>query len=253
MSERPSGDGWDNVKCTGDASIEFHRRGARIKYQPLLEETPTRGDRAAIKDMSSRSRLDAAYDFENAECNWYCMTLLTWQAVPTADDVKRARAEFSKRWKKRWGEGMDAWILEMHRRGVPHLHLFHAAESNFGIECRASEKRNVVRYDAAGNEVVTEIVGGIPEMWMCQAWTDCIRKRSPETIAFNSGGIIEVFRNPAGAARYVAKDSSKRYQKELPERYKEGLGRWWYLNKKWKPKTTMTGTVDVDVLRRGLG
>lgn len=253
ISEPCEQDGWEHVHATGEAAITINRRGARIKFRPRSNVEPVRGDRGAILDMSSRSRLDAAYAFENATCNWYCMTLLTWQETPDAVAVKRARREFSERFRGRWGEGLDGWILEMHRRGVPHIHLFHAAESNFGLECRAAEKRIVARESADGESHDTQLVCGTPEWWMRETWMDCIGNRNAQTMAFNKGGIVEVFRNPAGAARYVAKESSKRYQKELPERYADGLGRWWYLNKRWKPVTEFKGTVSVDALRHELG
>jgi len=191
-------------------------------------DAPERGD---IRDQSSKSRHRAAFAFGNAECSWACMILLTWHYAPSAPDVKGAIKKLRRLWRERWGESMDAWLMEMHASGVPHFHVFAAAESAFGAACMSSERRTVRR-----KKHTVELIGGAPERWLIGAWLACTGQLGDAAaLSFNRGGIIEVLRSADAAGRYVAKECSKREQKVLPDIYAEGLGRWWWLNSRWAP------------------
>jgi len=202
-------------------------------------ESDTRGDRNRIMDQSTASRLRAAWTFKAARCTWLAFSTLTWRFDPeegffhpTKDEVMRAADFLRRRHKARWGEPVCAWMMEIHQSGVPHFHLFHAAESEFGKACANADTEIVVR-----RGVEREIVRGGPDWFLRDAWLKATRREDDAASrAFHGGGIIELFDNPSGACRYVAKEAAKRYQKELPAEYPEGLGQWWWLNPRWKPR-----------------
>jgi len=185
-----------------------------------------------IGDQSSASRRRAAFAFGNAECDWLAMTLLTWEEAPDADEVKCCIDRLRRAWKVRWQEPMDGWVMEMQERGVPHFHVMHAAQSNFGKICSQMPRRTVRRRGK-----LTELVGGSVENWIVQTWMTVTGQSSAAAQSFNSGGIVEFFRTPDAAGRYLAKEAcaKKRTQKILPPQYAHGLGRWWWLHKRWHP------------------
>jgi len=232
---------WPWVDAAAGASILYFRQGARVFFRGLAaQDDHPRGDRARIMDQSTASRLRAAWTFLAAECTWLCMTTLTWRYAPeagffhpTRKEVERACDYMRRKFRARWGEPVDAWIMEIHRSGVPHFHLFHAGESNFGRYI--SEHARIEMMIRRG--VPRQIVRGSVDAWMVDAWLRATRRQHDEsTCAFMRGGIIEMFDSSHGAARYVAKEASKRYQKELPAEYPDGLGQWWWLNPRWRPR-----------------
>lgn len=138
---------------------------------------------------------------------------------------------------------MCGWVMEIQERGAPHFHLVHAAESEFGKACENARSETLMR---GKPPKPTEIVRGGPDFWMVSEWLDIIGAAGCEkSRAFNRGGIIEKFRCPNGAGRYFAKEACKDYQKQLPDIYSEGLGRWWFLHPRWAPKGT--ALVDLDL------
>lgn len=168
------------------------------------------------------------------------MILLTWPTKPSAAQVKAALKKLRRLWRERWGESMDAWLMEMHKSGVPHFHLFVAQDSAFGSACESSPTREVVR---RGRKTI--IVGGSVERWLVGAWLESIDEiGNVAALAFNRGGIIERVRSHDAAGRYVAKESCKREQKVLPDCYSSGLGRWWWLNPLFKPRVREVGDLD---------
>lgn len=130
--------------------------------------------------------------------------------------------------------------------GSPHFHLFHARESNFGMACSSAESETVKRAGKTGESRNSAVcVRGGVDAWLAWTWRNCIDDLGERTRTFNERGIIEHMRSPDAAGRYVAKESSKREQKELPERYAEGLGRWWWLNPRWAPRPRAVGMLNL--------
>jgi len=214
------------------ASIVVYKNGARVlfatKHGRRIDQEPRTAPRV-VKDQSNNSRSRAAFAFGNAECDWLAMTTLTWHNVPSPEHVKSTLEKFRRAWRVRWLEPMDGWIMEMQERGVPHFHLFHALQSRVGGIIAGMPTRIFKR---KGKK--TEIVGGSFENWIVQTWLTCTGESDDlRAIAFNRGGICEIFRTPDAAGRYISKESYKRGQKELPPHYAEGLGRWWWLAKRW--------------------
>jgi len=231
---------WEWIDASSGVTVLYFRRGARCYFKGTSMGRDERGDRGRIMDQSVASRLRAAWTFLAAECTWLAMTTLTWRFNPeegffhpTRAEVERAFDYMRRKFRARWGEPVDAWIMEMHRSGVPHIHLFHAAESAFGMYIRKHAHLELIERRG----VPRQIVRGGADHWMVDAWLRATRRGDDEaTQRKQRGGIIELFDSPQGAARYVAKEAAKRYQKELPAEYPDGLGQWWWLNPRWKPR-----------------
>lgn len=235
---------WPYVQ-TDTATFEHHKTGLRILYRTANGEPPPVGARkdTRLRDQSSPSRHRAAYAFGQAECSWYCMTLLTWRTIPVAGEVKRALHRFTYRYQQRWGEGLCGWILEMQDRGAPHYHLFHARESAFGFACAncVDHGRTSSRDDGR------TVVRGGPDWWVQRAWLDSIRASDADSVWFNQRGIVELFESSDAAGRYCAKEAAKREQKVLPAHYQGGLGRWWYLSPRWNPLCRLRGQMSLEL------
>lgn len=213
----------------------LYKRGARVmfatKHGKRLDVEPRTSPRV-VRDQSTPSRSRAAFAFGNADCDWLAMTTLTWHNTPSPEHVKSTLEKFRRAWRVRWQEPLDGWIMEMQERGVPHFHLFHALQSRAGSIIAGMPTRIFKRKGRP-----TEIVGGSFETWVIQTWLACTGEADDlRALAFNRGGIVEIFRTPDAAGRYIAKESHKRGQKELPPHYAEGLGRWWWMNKRWSPR-----------------
>jgi len=221
--------------------LYFRNGAARVFFAGTnLGDDKPRGDREKIMDQSLASRLRAGWNFKAAECTWLAMTTLTWRFAPeegffhpTRAEVERAADYLRRKFRERWSEPVCAWMMEIHRSGVPHFHLFHSAESIFGRYILEHSPIEIVERRGVPRQVVR---GGV-DAWMVDTWLRATRREDDEaTRAFQRGGIIELFDSAEGAARYVCKEAAKRYQKELPAEYPGGLGQWWWLNPKWKPR-----------------
>lgn len=234
-------DPWLHIHSSGSASVALYRRGAHIGFVPRDDpnrpEIPPRGE---IQNQSTASRKRAAFALGNAECDWTATSLLTYRHMPPRDKVKRDIDCLRRRWRDRWGEPPDAWVMEIQRRGAPHFHLFHAKQSNFGTACSVACPREVTRSDG---KTATILRGGV-DHWLVDAWCD-ITGADDTARWFHRQGIIEVMRSPDAAGRYVASEVGKQHQKKLPARYKEGLGRWWWLAPRWRPRARFAGTIDL--------
>jgi len=219
------------------ATVFAYRHGCRVVWESEREcfTNPREDDeRRAIKDQSRRSRHRAAFTLGNAECDWLMMTTLTWHDIPPAERVKADLDTFRRAWRKKWQEPLDAWIMEIQERGAPHFHLFHAAGTSFATTAEASPSRDVVRKGKR-----TRILCGNVSKWISREWLAATGETDDsDALAFCDGGITEFFRTPDAAGRYVAKEScgEKRRQKILPDIYEKGLGRWWWLHKRWYPR-----------------
>ncbi len=228
------------------ASAAIYKNGAVVTYTPSSsrDRATVDNERGIILDQSKASRLRSAFAFGYANCTWAALTTLTYLETPPAEMVKRHLDALRRAYRIRWGEGFCGWVMEFQRRGAVHFHLVHAAESNFGAACIASEKKWI---EDAGKEPA-EVVTGAPAKWMAGTWLKIIGKLGCEKSLYVARHrMVEMFRSPDAAGRYFAKDAAKKVQKELPEYYQGGLGRYWYLAKKWQPKLDMT--VDLDLSR----
>lgn len=245
----PDFDPWQWIDRNGTARVVFYKTGARVYYDGSQNSGGNGGRKvgAIIRDQSDTSRRLSALMLGNANCDWCAMTTLTWRFPPTADQMRLAVDRLRRKWKERWGEAVCAWVMEMQRRGVPHFHVFHAAQSNFGAECLSAPTQTFDRHYSNGRlKSERTVVRGAVDKWLVGAWLECTDQLGDaDALAFNRGGMCELMRSPDAAGRYVAAEIGKRYQKQLPSRYKDGLGRWWWLNPRWEPRPISFGTLNL--------
>lgn len=124
-----------------------------------------------------------------------------------------------------WG-----WLMEFTKNEIVHFHIF--LEAPALAAAGWIHPRWIERVSRRGKP--TDIVRGPFDVAARSAWLESIPKRTAAAEAFNRGGIVELFRSPDAAARYVAKEAAKRHQKELPEGL-DPQGRWWWLSEPGKP------------------
>jgi len=239
-------DVWQHIAESEHIEMELFHRTARVRWPSanLADGTPpVRGDRGEVKDMSARSRMDAAHNLGSAPCTWLATSLLTFPFTPAAQMVKATLEKFTRRWRSRWTEPVCGWVMEMTRAGRPHFHLFHSAESVFGRSlAAAAEERGfetVRRKNHKFEWQEVELFRGPAECWLVETWLDCLGglgEYEERCRAFHRGGIVERLRSPDAAGRYVASEAGKRYQKKLPAWYQSGLGRWWNIARHLRPK-----------------
>lgn len=248
--DAPPFDPWEWIDPLGKARVVFYKTGARV-YFDGAKNAGTGGGRkkgALITDQSAESRRLSALMLGNANCDWCAMTTLTWRFPPTAEKMQLAVDRLRRKWKERWGEGVCAWVMEMQRRGVPHFHIFHAAQSATGAEILRAPTQTFPRNYSKGRlKSERTVVRGAFDKWIVGTWLDCTDQLGDASaLAFARGGMCELMRSPDAAGRYVAAEIGKRYQKQLPKAYqKTGLGRWWFLNPRWEPRPISFGSLDL--------
>jgi len=247
-------DAWQHIADSETLEIHAYSRTARVHWPSAALESdtpPPRGDRGEVKDMSARSRMDAAHNLGSADCTWLATSLLTFPFTPAGPAVKETLEKFTRFYRARWEEGLCGWVMEMTRAGRPHFHLFHSAESEFGqsLAATAAERgyQTLRRPSHDGTWQDVEVFRGPAECWLVETWLKCLGglgEYAERCRAFHRGGIVERLRSPDAAGRYVAKEAGKRYQKKLPPWYASGLGRWWSIAKKLRP--VLKGVIQVN-------
>lgn len=254
---------WHGVHDTGEVLVTYYGRSAIVHHLPIVRTNGGQaGVREVIRDQSSKSRRNCAMKFGNADCvadsrpklcQWIAMLALTWHEIPAAVDVKSCWKKFVRRWRLRFGEPPDAWLMEMQERGAPHFHIFICAESVAGqavceLLAEGSRIETVAANSPRGNGRMRQIVGGNFARGIARDWLECTGQCDDEHARWwhEDRGIVEIVDSPDAAGKYVAKESSKRQQKELPAHYAEGLGQWWRINPRWKPRPRARGFVSLD-------
>lgn len=209
-----------------------YANGCVVKWPLERKQTKPspREKKRQIGDMSMKSRLEAAFNFGNAPFPWEWMITLTRRVQP--ENPKRDFDKFTRALRSRWDCHCQwGWIMEYQSRRVVHHHIFLSSDFvNRNFRRESIRYRTVTRH---GRE--TSLVDGDFNRWVVSQWIAACGDKSEAFRRFQSGGIIEVFRLPDAAARYVAKECGKRCQKGLPEGVKGGR-RWWWLSKEGKPK-----------------
>lgn len=133
--------------------------------------------------------------------------------------------------------------MEFQGRGVIHYHVF--IERQCLAERGWLDSSHMV--SSTRQRRLTTIIRGPLDTRLYLAWVAAVGDRSPEFLAFQRGGIVELLRTPDAAARYIAKEAGKRAQKRLPEGVK-ACGRWWYLSPAGKPVVERMLTMPCHVL-----
>lgn len=249
---------WAHVG-TERARVSFYHAGAHVRFtSSSAERDPDndkvlRGKRGNIRDQSDISRRRSAFSFGFASVDelrpvrWCAMSTLTFHHIPPREHVKETWAAFRRAWRARWGEPMDAWILEIQERGAPHWHVFHCRESIAGGQLGDAIDAGLVATYERDDGSERTVIRSNGARWIESAWLKASGQEWDEAaVAFTDGGLVEPLRSPDAAGRYIAKECAKRKQKELPAHYADGLGRWWFLAPRWRPQSWAHGEINLD-------
>jgi hypothetical protein len=188
-----------------------------------------------IQGMSLKSRLRAAWQFGNAPHDWWAMLTLTFREQPS--EPKAAFDTFTRAMRHQFNlRGQWGWIMEYQSRGVVHYHVFFGADL-----CDSLGFLGPIRHESVvRNGKRTSILRGNLDDWIVRQWIRAVGDTSEEFSQFQRGGILEAFRCGNAAAKYIAKEATKREQKELPPGVNGGH-RWWWLSKEGTPRPVATG------------
>lgn len=107
------------------------------------------------------------------------------------------------------------WFLEFQARGAPHLHMF--------LDYDLPSPRSVMKR-RSGRRVKEVKVHWPSQDWLSQRWFEIVGSGDEKHLA--AGSAWEVVEKPDGAARYVAKESYKTFQKVVPAGF-QNVGRFW--------------------------
>lgn len=215
--------------------IEF-KTGSFFIPPKLVAGRPSSNARGACSnEQSIRSRIRAAFWFANANVEFAVMATLTFDK-PSAARMGNSNGSTAKRplkalleWLRRRGI-LSAWIMEFTRAGSVHFHLFLPMIE--GIEWKVVMRR--------GKETKVCKDSGFARDF-AEVW---IRVAEQSVESFHRGGILELLREPSAAARYVAKEASKRIQKVAPETF-SNPGRWWGIPREWKPVELVRREIEI--------
>jgi hypothetical protein len=208
-------------------TVTLFKTGARVNWRFVSPKVKARlpdAKRGEIGDMSSKARLRAAFAFSNAPFDWEWMITLTRRHQP--ENPKADFDKFTRAMRARFNMACQwGWMMEYQGRGVVHHHIFLSADFvDRNFDRSRLEFRDVVR-DGQN----TTLVAGSFDSWVVDQWCAAVGDTSKAFRAFQAGGIVEVFRLPDAAARYIAKEANKRCQKKLPKGVKGGR-KWWWLS-----------------------
>ncbi len=117
--------------------------------------------------------------------------------------------------RRRCGRLEYLWFLEFQKRGAPHLHLFldHALPEPLSTMARRAGR---VRKECQ--------VHWPSQDWLSARWYEIVGSGDEKHL--RAGAAWEVIEKPDGAARYVAKESYKTFQKVVPVGFRN-VGRFW--------------------------
>lgn len=191
-----------------------------------------------IRSMSTKSRIRACAAFGNAPHPWSHLVTLTYPTQPT-----HPRADFDKLTREmrkthnmnfQWG-----WVMEYQEREVVHYHIFLGWDWIVGNGYEHRLRTKTYRRDGKPRTVDCGALNDFFE----NAWVKAVGNTSEAFLRCQAGGIVEPFKSPDAAARYVAKEAGKKHQKLLPMHI-EGGNRWWWLSKEGQPRVHERRAID---------
>lgn len=192
--------------------------------EDMAAPVPVGGPRGKITCLSYQSRQRLAWTAANSGVPLRSMLTVTYPAEWPGDgkEVKR-HLRVLLQWLRRREGGAESylWFLEFQARGAPHFHILTGAEIPqpwvaLGRRGRAepAQVNRVWQTDAS------------------EAWYGIVGSQDPKHL--RAGTCWEALRCADAAGRYVAKETYKVRQKEVPERY-QNVGRFWGASKDMAP------------------
>jgi len=173
--------------------------------------------RGEIEEFSFQSRRRLAIVAANTPVTFRSFITLTYpKNFPSNGvEVKRHFNVFMKALWRRIGKSSYLWFLEFQRRGAPHFHMFLAYD--LPHPRKPMERRS-------GRVRKTVAVNWELQRWISATWFEIVGSGDEKHL--RAGASWEVLEHPDGAARYVAKESYKTFQKVVPKGYQD-VGRFW--------------------------
>lgn len=174
-------------------------------------------ERGEVESLSMKSRRRLALIAGNTSVVFKSFVTLTYPKEFPADGklVKRHLHAIKEALNRKCGKPSYLWFLEFQKRGAPHFHIF----LSFGLPAPLAEMK---RTD--GRRAKTVRTSWRFQDWLCKRWFKIVGSGDEKHL--RAGAAWEVIEKPDGAARYVAKESYKTFQKVVPEDFRN-VGRFW--------------------------
>jgi len=173
--------------------------------------------RGEIEDLSMKSRRRLALVAGNSDVVFRSFLTLTYPAEFPCDGkrVKRDLQCLMKALRRKLGKFHYLWFLEFQKRGAPHFHIF----------CdRALPEPLSPMTRKTGRRSKSVEVHWPWQNWLSAVWYEIVGSGDERHI--HAGAAWEKIEKPDGAARYVAKESYKTFQKVVPPDFRN-VGRFW--------------------------
>jgi hypothetical protein len=185
-------------------------------------EGAVRGD---IEFLSSKSRKRLALIAGNSPVVMRSFVTVTYPAEFPCDGilVKKHFNALLKRLGRFLGPFQYLWFLEFQSRGAPHFHVF--LDRALPEPLKSMER-------STGRRKKSCLVHWPWQDWISAAWFDIVGSGDEKHL--RAGSSWEKVLKPDGAARYVAKESYKTFQKVVPKEY-QNVGRFWGCSKGVNP------------------
>lgn len=211
-------DCWSEAPIVGFRMLKNDVQIIRKARNPEeLAERLEGAERGNIEFLSGRSRRRLAIVAGNCDVVFRSFVTLTYPAEFPCDGkiVKRHLHAVLAALRRKCPGVSYLWFLEFQKRGAPHLHVFLSAEMPGPLE---TMKR-------AGGRVRKSVQTYFPwQDWLSSRWFEIVG--SGDAKHLRAGAAWEVVEKPDGAARYVAKECYKTWQKVVPEDF-QSVGRFW--------------------------
>jgi hypothetical protein len=173
--------------------------------------------RGKIEALSFESRKRLALLAGNCSVEFRSFVTLTYPAEFPCDGliVKRNLHAILAALRRKCPGLEYLWFLEFQRRGAPHFHAFLSTE----IPAPLSPLNR-----RSGRVRKTVMIHRPWQAWISRRWYDIVGSGDPKHLA--AGAAWEQVEKADGAARYVAKECYKTFQKVVPADF-QNVGRFW--------------------------
>lgn len=181
--------------------------------------------RGKIERLSFASRRRLALVAGNSPIVFRSFVTVSYPSVFPADGklVKKHLKNLLDALRRRCGKLEYLWFLEFQRRGAPHVHIF----LDHDLPQPLAEMKRLCGRIRKSCRVNWE-----SQDWLSETWYRIVGSGDEKHL--RAGAAWEVVEKPDGAARYVAKESYKTFQKEVPKDF-QNVGRFWGCSKGVSP------------------
>ena len=184
------------------------------KLAARLEDTK----RGEIESLSYASRKRLAIIAANTDVVFRSFVTVTYPKAFPCDGLlvkEHLHALLAALRRKCGGQLSYLWFLEFQKRGAPHFHAFLDQELPEPLSTLARR----------GGRVRKSVRVHLPwQDWLCRRWFEIVGSGDDKHL--RAGAAWEVVEKPDGAARYVAKECYKTFQKVVPPDF-QNVGRFW--------------------------